>query len=448
MKKCPFCGADIEDSARFCLYCMQSLVEKEEILLHEEKKKPQWLRIIAAVVAVLFVLMLVFSGKHTAPEKTLLQENQQLSSTPTSEPTGTEEPLTTVPGTLPTDPTSESEPPPSATQPASPSFRWPSLPGVTQTTMPGITQTTQPGNTQTTQPETLQSTQPDTKPESNQPTKPESNQPAEPEVTQPTQPKPTKPAEPSVTQPTKPKPTQPALPEVTQPTQPEQTQPAVPETTQPTTEPHEHSFTVKNAISKYLQSDATCTQPARYVYSCSCGEKGSDTFYWGESLGHTIVKEVGYPADCVNAGLSDREYCSVCDVTFMPHRELPPLEHTIALGDPTGTCLVCGGKGTITINAPSFPLNFNDTCQIDGGTYRLITYKNESLGTYHYVVEFTFNYTNISSQILRFGPDVSLEGVVQATCTFYGSLQPNQSGVFKASAQIWDPNIAYTLVFR
>ena len=48
MKKCPFCGADIEESARFCLYCMQSLTEKEQISSYQ-KKKPQWLLIIAAI---------------------------------------------------------------------------------------------------------------------------------------------------------------------------------------------------------------------------------------------------------------------------------------------------------------------------------------------------------------------------------------------------------------
>ena len=55
MKKCPFCDADIEDSARFCLYCMQPLTEKEQILLRRKKKVP-WLIIVAAVVAVLWML--------------------------------------------------------------------------------------------------------------------------------------------------------------------------------------------------------------------------------------------------------------------------------------------------------------------------------------------------------------------------------------------------------
>ena len=62
MKKCPFCGADIEDSARFCLYCMQSLTEKEQVLPHK-KKRPQWLLIIAAIVAASLLLTILLPGQ-------------------------------------------------------------------------------------------------------------------------------------------------------------------------------------------------------------------------------------------------------------------------------------------------------------------------------------------------------------------------------------------------
>ena len=65
MKKCPFCGADIEESARFCLYCMQSLTEKEQIIPHR-KKKPQYLMIIAAIVTPLLILAAIGFGGQIA----------------------------------------------------------------------------------------------------------------------------------------------------------------------------------------------------------------------------------------------------------------------------------------------------------------------------------------------------------------------------------------------
>lgn len=65
MKKCPFCGANIEESARFCLYCMQSLTEKEQILPHQ-KKKPQWLIIIAAIVVPILIFTGVLVGRKIA----------------------------------------------------------------------------------------------------------------------------------------------------------------------------------------------------------------------------------------------------------------------------------------------------------------------------------------------------------------------------------------------
>lgn len=48
-----------------------------------------------------------------------------------------------------------------------------------------------------------------------------------------------------------------------------------------------HSFTVQNPDSKYLAAEATCTSPAKYYYSCACGEKGTTTFEYGNKLSHT-----------------------------------------------------------------------------------------------------------------------------------------------------------------
>lgn len=49
---------------------------------------------------------------------------------------------------------------------------------------------------------------------------------------------------------------------------------------------HEHTFNQEVATEDYLASPATCTEKAKYFYSCVCGEKGSETFEYGEPLGH------------------------------------------------------------------------------------------------------------------------------------------------------------------
>lgn len=51
--------------------------------------------------------------------------------------------------------------------------------------------------------------------------------------------------------------------------------------------PHTHVFDQKNTDAKYLASAASCTAKATYYYSCTCGEKGTETFTVANSaLGH------------------------------------------------------------------------------------------------------------------------------------------------------------------
>jgi len=59
MKKCPFCKADIEENARFCLYCMKPLNEKE-VILPTKKKRPWWPLALAAVLLALLALGIFF----------------------------------------------------------------------------------------------------------------------------------------------------------------------------------------------------------------------------------------------------------------------------------------------------------------------------------------------------------------------------------------------------
>lgn len=49
---------------------------------------------------------------------------------------------------------------------------------------------------------------------------------------------------------------------------------------------HTHSFTEQKITDKFLVSAATCTEKAKYYYSCQCGEKGTTTFEYGELVAH------------------------------------------------------------------------------------------------------------------------------------------------------------------
>lgn len=55
-----------------------------------------------------------------------------------------------------------------------------------------------------------------------------------------------------------------------------------------TVEKQKHQFSQKNTDSHYLKTSATYTSSAIYYYSCSCGERGTDTFSYGSPLMQTI----------------------------------------------------------------------------------------------------------------------------------------------------------------
>ena len=68
MKKCPFCKAEIEENARFCLYCMTSLEDKQEIAIPKRKNK-RWLVVLAAVlVFVLVVFSICLALRKDSPK--------------------------------------------------------------------------------------------------------------------------------------------------------------------------------------------------------------------------------------------------------------------------------------------------------------------------------------------------------------------------------------------
>ena len=91
---------------------------------------------------------------------------------------------------------------------------------------------------------------------------------------------------------------------------------------------HEHSFTQEVAETKYLKTVASCTSPAVYYKSCTCGEASpTETFTVGNALGHSYTAEKVAPQyEVTPAG------CETDAVYFK-------------------SCARCGAKGTETFTA-------------------------------------------------------------------------------------------------
>ncbi len=116
------------------------------------------------------------------------------------------------------------------------------------------------------------------------------------------------------------------------------------------TEPHKHLFDKQTAEAQYLKSAATCTQKAIYFYSCKCGDKGTETFKYGELKPHTYTQE-----KAENLYLKAQATCTQKAIYYK-------------------SCAICGNKGAETFtygepNGHSFTTyisNNNFTCTQDG----------------------------------------------------------------------------------
>ena len=128
------------------------------------------------------------------------------------------------------------------------------------------------------------------------------------------------------------------------------------ETLNPTAE---HVFDQMNTDAKYLKSEATCTAPAEYYYSCICGEKGTETFAYGQAKGHSFSDKWSFdaenhwhPATCEHTGEQG---------SFGPHRwnygEITKNAGHAVDGEKLYTCLDCGYQKTEVI--PGQPHEFN-----------------------------------------------------------------------------------------
>ena len=83
--------------------------------------------------------------------------------------------------------------------------------------------------------------------------------------------------------------------------------------------PHVHVYDQTNTDASHLKTPATCTSPAVYYKSCTCGENGEETFTSGSALGHDYTKKVENNTYLKTAASNCTEYnvywyaCSRCD---------------------------------------------------------------------------------------------------------------------------------------
>ena len=61
---------------------------------------------------------------------------------------------------------------------------------------------------------------------------------------------------------------------------------------------HTHTYDQEVATPEHLKTEATCTSPAVYYKSCTCGANGTETFTSGSALGHDYAAE--WSSDATN----------------------------------------------------------------------------------------------------------------------------------------------------
>lgn len=120
-----------------------------------------------------------------------------------------------------------------------------------------------------------------------------------------------------------------------------------------------HSYTKKEATEANKLSDVTCTQKAKYYYTCEhCGAKGTETFESGETLSHTYDQKVttatylASAADCQNRA----KYYYSCE---------------------------CGAKGAETFESGDLA-SHNYTNKDTAATYKKADADCEHASTYYY----------------------------------------------------------------
>lgn len=112
---------------------------------------------------------------------------------------------------------------------------------------------------------------------------------------------------------------------------------------------HMHEFTEQRTTEAYLMSEATCTQAAKYYYSCAhCDEAGNATFDYGRPNGHS------YATTLTNDDPDGHYYAATCEHTT----EKKDFEAHTLVDDADGNVRTCAcGYSVPMVDALDTPAN-------------------------------------------------------------------------------------------
>ena len=110
-----------------------------------------------------------------------------------------------------------------------------------------------------------------------------------------------------------------------------------------------HTFDIQVIEQKYLKTEATCQRKAEYYFSCVCGEKGTETFEYGEidANNHDTEHHNGQAATCTADGWNEYDTCKRVGCNYTTKTTIPQLGHNFSnefTTDKDPTCTENGSK--------------------------------------------------------------------------------------------------------
>ncbi len=165
-----------------------------------------------------------------------------------------------------------------------------------------------------------------------------------------------------------------------------------------------HYYSEEIITDEYLASQATCQNSAHYYKSCSCGEKGTQTFAYGSALEHAVVIDAAKSATCISTGSTEGSHCSMCGTVLIRQNVVPKSNtHT----ESYGTCVDCN---TIcnAYDALAYYVLCNGSPDDAGEEYSIMNRYVYNQSEYYYFIYTDINASALSFRMLGYVSNVEL----------------------------------------